>query len=345
MSPVSVFLRLKPPSRVSGICISKETDNTVHIEETSSFACDGVIDVREDMRKVVDHLDEHADTLVMSYGHSGSGKTHSMFGPGGMVEMVLARFGAACTCSFLEVYNEKVYDLLGGPHALSVCEDSRRNLVVKNLTSVRVNSPGELLTLVDIGMKVRVSGENGTHARSSRSHAIFQIRMQNRSIWLADLAGSEKFHQTSPETASIHKSLHALKRCIMAIKRRESHVPARSSVLTRLLFSRHLSQCFLVACVETTVDSLAESLSTLEFASTGSQLRQWSSPQPVHSEDLRQSVMELSEQLQEERRWREKIEKKLGFRAITPIPESPDSIMSSKWRQSKFDEILSRCWL
>jgi hypothetical protein len=343
-----VFVRLKPV-RQGDACIRAQSGNSILISDgngSTSFACNGVF--TEDMTRLVSS--HNPQTLIMSYGHSGSGKTYTMFGPGGVVETILAdlNFSNTC-CSFLEVYNEKVYDLLVDgitQTSLALNETRDHQLVVRNLTSVRVGSAGELLTLVDIGLRARVSGENGTHARSSRSHAIFQISLpNNRSIWLADLAGSEKHYHGHPnpmETSNIHKSLHALKRCIMAIRKRDPYIPARSSVLTRLLFSRPNTHCMLVACIDPSTDALSESINTIEFAATGAQVKQWQSGPPA-APDLRESVFALSEQLREERQWREKMEKKLGMRP-TPSPTGDNQVLSATWRQSKYDEVLDRCW-
>lgn len=326
MCSVSVFVRLKP----GGDSVRKLDSATVgFFDGTDQYIFrphgGGVIDTFEDMQVVMDRV--VGSVLIMGFGHSGSGKTHSIFGPGGAIESFLAkRLNLPSTCSFVEVYNERVYDLLGSPGvALSVLEE-RGKVSVRNLTSVKVGSADEIFALVDIGMRARVFGQNGVHARSSRSHAIFQIGP----VSFVDLAGSERIVvKKSIENTAIHKSLHALHRCLLALRQGSKHMPVRSSVLTRILFSTHrnLDACILVACVETDANSLSETLSTIDFAGMVAGITRWETKPQSFPKSLPQPVPTQSSTPQ-----------------LSPSSETSSSVLSATWRQNRFEEILDRCW-
>ena len=45
------------------------------------------------------------------------------------------------TCSFLEIYNEKIFDLLdGGSTGLQIREDVKRGVIVKDLTELPISN-------------------------------------------------------------------------------------------------------------------------------------------------------------------------------------------------------------
>ncbi len=299
MPGVGVYVRIRPSK---GSCSLRQTDPcTIVVEDRllysspilTEFSCDGVSVESNNIPHIVESslVTGTGDVLVIGYGHSGTGKTYSIFGHQGAVETVADIFFmkrpsvAFLDVSFLEVYNEKVYDLLSEDmQALQVLEDTNHRVCVRNISKIRVTSPDELLALVAIGMRQRVSSENHVHMHSSRSHAILQVtRPSGESVWLSDLAGSERIRSVNRNTDhrelnSIHKSLHALRRCIMALRGGKVHVPARSSVLTRLLFgSGHIAQCVLIACVSPDQACVQETLSTLDFAACGLGLRAWGS--------------------------------------------------------------------
>ncbi|RKP19713.1 P-loop containing nucleoside triphosphate hydrolase protein, partial [Rozella allomycis CSF55] len=78
--------------------------------------------------------------------------------------------------SFLEIYNEDVYDLLANQETkLELRERSDIGVYVKNLSSFVVNSVEEMYKLMTVGNRNRSVGSTMMNARSSRSHSIFTI--------------------------------------------------------------------------------------------------------------------------------------------------------------------------
>lgn len=116
-------------------------------------------------------------------------------------------------CSYLEIYNEQVYDLISEGtgfknEALSVNEDPVRGFYVKNLTEHVVNSISEVLSFIEKGEANRRYAVTSMNHNSSRSHTIFRLNVtsvrvldsqeEDSSITtesvlnFVDLAGSER---------------------------------------------------------------------------------------------------------------------------------------------------------
>ncbi|OMJ79543.1 hypothetical protein SteCoe_20435 [Stentor coeruleus] len=86
------------------------------------------------------------------------------------------------TCSYLEIYNEQVYDLIsetGGfkNEILSVNEDPARGFYVKGLSEHVVGSIAEVLTFIEKGEANRKYAVTSMNHNSSRSHTIFRLNV------------------------------------------------------------------------------------------------------------------------------------------------------------------------
>lgn len=227
---------------------------------------------------------------VFAYGQTGSGKSYSMMGYGekGLIpricEGIFTRskklkdkddtMNFACDVEYLEIYNEKVRDLLSNApkgkvnHALRVREDPKRGPFVDGLTARTVTSFEEIDTLMEQGNSNRTTAATNMNDTSSRSHAVFTLKFTQASIIegvpcektskinLVDLAGSERTSSTGAtglrlkEGGNINKSLTTLGLVISALaersksdgtkksgdkKSKKFFVPYRDSVLTWLL--------------------------------------------------------------------------------------------------------------
>lgn len=268
---ISVVIRPKP-------VVNRERDpwhiadqTTISHEEAGEFSFDHVFaancqnaDVYErTSRPMIDKLLEGFNATVFAYGMTGSGKTFTMTGTdeeAGLiplsVEYLFDRIGQQTVpgfnrfevvVSYLEIYNEKIYDLLdcdtdakipstpgrmftsnkirnlGGPVELRIREDSQYGVKIVGLTEKRCESSQELSRWIEIGDRNRRTSETIYNTRSSRSHAIVLIRVKNTNLSsgqtisttlsLCDLAGSEKAvseYERRKEGSYINKSLLAL---------------------------------------------------------------------------------------------------------------------------------------
>ncbi|CAM9662321.1 unnamed protein product, partial [Chrysoparadoxa australica] len=156
-----------------------------------------------------------------TYGHTGSGKTYSMFGrrPGAMPDEgnIGEDMGLAprvcldllqhssrevhLAVTFVEVYLDKIKDLLN-PAADSskfkVREHPQLGPYVHNLPPVKVTTWKEMAQLLEQGSAARAMADTSENLCSSRGHAILTLDVTEAGgkvlsrVQMVDLAGSEK---------------------------------------------------------------------------------------------------------------------------------------------------------
>ncbi|XP_034537393.1 uncharacterized protein kif16bb isoform X2 [Notolabrus celidotus] len=200
---------------------------------------------------------EGFNVCVFAYGQTGSGKSYTMMGnpedkglipricEGLFCEMFQRSTNDAVSfhteVSYLEIYNERVLDLLQSRSAptdgggLKVREHPQDGPYVENLSKHVVNNHSDMECLINLGNASRTTASTGMNDCSSRSHAIFTIsftqawfeselpRETLSKIHLVDLAGSERADATGTkgsrlkEGANINKSLVTLGSVISAL--------------------------------------------------------------------------------------------------------------------------------
>ena len=123
------------------------------------------------------------------YGQTTSGKTFTMLGtpenPGVLPCTIRDVFSflnkseeiidSKVYCSYIEIYNESVHDLLTNASNLKLVDDNRFGVVVLGAKKVRVKNFEEGINLKDFGEENRKYRETLINEYSSRSHSIFQI--------------------------------------------------------------------------------------------------------------------------------------------------------------------------
>jgi centromeric protein E len=138
---------------------------------------------------------------IFCYGQTSSGKTHSIVGsskdPGVMILAVHDVFDRIVQTdevdylvyiSYLEIYNERLKDLLKPADAagvranLEVFDDKARGPSVKGLTEVVVCTPEHVLEMISMGMESRHISATEMNATSSRSHTIFKMVVESRAL-------------------------------------------------------------------------------------------------------------------------------------------------------------------
>ena len=202
-------------------------------------------------------------------------------------------------CSYLEIYNETVADLLAPAgttnaerNAPVIREHDKKGIFVEGLTEAVVTNAEETYDLFTKGSFNRRVGMTEMNRESSRSHAVFTVSLESKRrpcqgaalqkrsalLHLVDLAGSERQKSTEAggarlkEASAINKSLSALGNVIKALvdvaDGKDRHVPYRDSKLTYLLKDAlgGKARCTLLACVSPATGQLEETLSTLKFA-------------------------------------------------------------------------------
>lgn len=142
---------------------------------------------------------------VFAYGMTGTGKTFSMQGTAsspGVIPLAITDIFSyiretpsrefLLRVSYLEIYNEKIHDLLsmstngggiGGPavqEEIKLREDSKRGVYASPLKEEIVQSPTQLLRVIARGDQARRTASTQFNSRSSRSHAVVQIVVESR---------------------------------------------------------------------------------------------------------------------------------------------------------------------
>ena len=137
-----------------------------------------------------------------------------------------AQAATRVSISFLEIYGEEVYDLIGSPNghraerpSLPVREDENGHVFVQGQAEVEATSARGALELLLTGTRNRITASTAMNAGSSRSHAVFTITLEQSvtsaqaiagveddashrmtsKLTFVDLAGSERLKRTGAE--------------------------------------------------------------------------------------------------------------------------------------------------
>ncbi|XP_044904008.1 kinesin-like protein KIF19 isoform X2 [Felis catus] len=284
-----------------------------HRSREKTFIFDTVFDQhasQEDVyRATTQHLVEGVvsgyNATVFAYGPSGAGKTYTMLGmdaePGVYLRTLSDLFQAiemrgsmdwGVSMSYLEIYNEVIRDLLNPSSGfLDLREDSRGSIQIAGLTEVSTSNAQEIMHLLTKGNRQRTQEPTAANKTSSRSHAVLQVTVRQRSrgsdlvegvrvgkLFMVDLAGSERASQAQnrgkrrKEGAHINRSLLALGNCINALSEkggsRAQYVNFRDSKLTRLLKDAlgGNSRTVMIAHISPASTHFEESRTTLLYA-------------------------------------------------------------------------------
>ncbi|XP_008287785.1 kinesin-like protein KIF13B [Stegastes partitus] len=289
------------------------------------------------------------NACIFAYGQTGSGKSYTMMGsaeqPGLIPRLCSSLFGRTVQearegesftveVSYMEIYNEKVRDLLdpkGSRQALRVREHKVLGPYVDGLSRLAVASYKDIESLMSEGNKSRTVAATNMNEESSRSHAVFNIILTHTlmdmqsgtsgekvsKLSLVDLAGSERAAKTGAagerlkEGSNINKSLSTLGLVISALadqgagKNKSKFVPYRDSVLTWLLKDSlgGNSRTAMVATISPSADNYDETLSTLRYADRAKSIVNHAvvneDPNARIIRELREEVEKLREQLTE----------------------------------------------
>lgn len=255
----------------------------------------------EIVRPLVTSVQEGFNCCVFAYGQTGTGKTFTMEGDRfdeqqkGIIprafEQIWSHINRAdnqtfmVTASYMEIYMEELRDLLK-PNAkpLELREREHCGVFVPNLHSVLCKNVNEMMDVMNQGNKNRTTGKTNMNEHSSRSHAIFSIKIEmcdqdtNKvnvgKLNLIDLAGSERQSKTGAtaerlkEASKINRALSSLGNVISALAENSPHIPYRDSKLTRLLQDSlgGNSKTIMIANVGPSEYNYNETLTTLRYA-------------------------------------------------------------------------------
>ena len=213
--------------------------------------------------------------------------------------------GFAVFVSYVEIYNNYIYDLLDPavsegrpPASKGLREDRARNAYVNDVTEVEVASTDEAFQQFIKGQRNRRVAQTVLNTESSRSHSVFNIRLvqtpldpsgrevlqdKNKAhvsqLSLVDLAGSERSSRTGnkgdrmAESSHINNSLMTLRRCIEQLRENQKSgagglVPYRESRMTHLFknFFDGEGKVRMIVCVNPSAGDYEENVHVMQFA-------------------------------------------------------------------------------
>lgn len=211
--------------------------------------------------------------------------------------------------SFLQIYNEKVADLLnpdslrrlsGNDDSLNLRDDPGGGVYVEGLTETVIKSSQDALECLAKGSMMRTTAATNMNRSSSRSHAVFTITTEKSEpdgaggvvvtvgkLCLVDLAGSERVKSTGitladgkrmDEAKNINSSLSAFGKVVLALTSGgNQHVPYRDSKLTRILQGSVGGNCktTMITTVGPSASAYAETVSSLKFATRAKKIKNY----------------------------------------------------------------------
>ncbi|XP_075978231.1 kinesin-like protein at 54D isoform X2 [Anticarsia gemmatalis] len=290
------------------------------------------------VKRLLEMAVEGFSCTAFCYGQTGSGKTHTLTGPPGLVERGASPYSPEhglvvrsfvylfqlinerpeshfiLKASFLEIYNEKVIDLLNPGSARKPLQvrwsKETRGFYVENQFTVDCEQLDDLFAVLEEGMRNRAVGAHAMNSHSSRSHTLLCVRVRrdlradadvtcstHGKINFVDLAGSEmtkRTHSTGKtleEANNINRSLMVLGYCIAQLSdgKKRGHIPYRDSKLTKLLADSLAGNgvTLMIACIAPTRSNLSETINTLRYAARAKKIKS----KPIVKMDARDALI------------------------------------------------------
>uniref|UniRef100_G3P071 Kinesin motor domain-containing protein n=1 Tax=Gasterosteus aculeatus aculeatus TaxID=481459 RepID=G3P071_GASAC len=336
------------------LCLTVTSPNTIRLlskPEPRTFTYDHVADMDTSQdsvfssvaKNIVESCMNGYNGTIFAYGQTGSGKTFTMLGPSELdnftdelrgviprsfeylfflINREVEKSGQSksflCKCSFIEIYNEQIYDLLDTASAsLFLRENIKKGLFVEGAVEKFVNSAAEAYQVLSMGWRNRRVASTSMNRESSRSHAVFTMTLESKEsinevvnirmsqLNLVDLAGSERQKDTHTEgsrlkeASSINRSLMCLGQVIMALvdvsNGKNRHICYRDSKLTFLLRDSlgGNAKTYIIANVHPGSKCFGETLSTLQFAQRAKLIKN----KAIINEDTQGNVRQLQAEL------------------------------------------------
>ncbi|KAI1630342.1 kinesin family member 5 [Exophiala viscosa] len=323
---IKVVARFRPQNKVEVanggqpiVQFSGEDTCQLQSAETNApFTFDRVFDMSSQqadifdfsIRSTVEDVMNGYNGTVFAYGQTGAGKSYTMMGDmddsdkKGIIPRITeqifdailvhgsAQIEYTVGISYLEIYMERIRDLLNPVMDNLPINEGPKGPYVKGLREIYVNTVEEVYTAMHLGQRSRVTASTNMNLESSRSHSIFLVTINQKDVntgsqksgllYLVDLAGSEKVGktgatgQTLEEAKKINKSLSALGMVINALTDgKSSHVPYRDSKLTRILqesLGGNSRTTLIINCSPSSYND-AETVGTLRFGMRAKTIR------------------------------------------------------------------------
>ncbi|XP_028400299.1 LOW QUALITY PROTEIN: kinesin-like protein KIF12 [Dendronephthya gigantea] len=334
------------------------------------------------IKHLIDMALEGYSCTVLAFGQTGSGKTYTLTGPvnlgsnwdenGNALQISADSFGlmqrsfrylikqmrskqASFTlkASYLEVYNERVQDLLelsSSRDSLVVRWSADRGFYVEDLFCVTCENEDDLMAVLEEGLQNRQVRAHCINDHSSRSHCMLTLNldietseadedgdfviMKYGKLCFVDLAGNERVKETKSsgelftESQNINKSLLTLGNCISALsdaKKRNGHIPYRDSKLTKLL-AKSIGgdgMTLMIACISPSSYAVSDTLNTLRYAQRAKKIKN----KPVVQMDPKEKlILSLKREIKLLRKENSYFKNQFGVSSSRPTSASVSSV-------------------
>ncbi|NXY25675.1 KIF15 protein, partial [Atrichornis clamosus] len=367
-----------------GLCLSVLSSNTIRLHskpEPKIFTFDYVANMETTQESVFSSVAKNIvescmngyNGTIFAYGQTGSGKTFTMMGPSDsdnfthslrgviprtfeylffLIEREKEKAGSGksflCKCSFIEIYNEQIFDLLDSASAgLFLREHIKKGVFVDGAVEQVLSSAAEAYQVLTMGWRNRRVASTSMNRESSRSHAVFTITVESMEknnevvnirsslLNLVDLAGSERQKDTHTEglrlkeAGNINRSLSCLGQVITALvdvgNGKQRHICYRDSKLTFLLrdsLGGNAKTC-IIANVHPGSKCFGETLSTLNFAQRAKLIKN----KAVVNEDTQGNVSQLQAEV---KKLKEQLAQLTSVPSVCSISVSQDAVEKGK---------------
>ena len=144
---------------------------------------------------LVESVMEGFNGTIFAYGQTGCGKTWTMMGPPSPLELrgvIPSSFDhifenikttTDCEflvrCSYLEIYNECIYDLCNNKKVLKARMQKNDEFALPGIKEIPVKNSKELAEVQEMGESAKSMGVSNLNEHSSRSHCIFSITVES----------------------------------------------------------------------------------------------------------------------------------------------------------------------
>ena len=329
----------------------------------------------------IHHILNGINMTIFAYGQTSTGKTYTMQGEipdnAGIIPLTLEELfkqikndkdiiDSQIGVSFIEIYNESINDLLDSSKInLDLRETPNREVIVNNLTEIKIRNHEQALNLLIKGNESRIVASTKLNEKSSRSHVIFRLNIEitknvkknnfgeeeiekvllKNHINLIDLAGSENSNKTGcvgqrlKEGSNINKSLLALSNVINKLSQNTGNnnsssqnffVNYRDSKLTRLLQNSlgGNSKTSIICTITDDAEHYNETMNTIHFGNKAKNIKTVVKVNEIKNQNYQQMVLE-NEKLKKKLKQLEKeltTQKKLNMSEILTKNETNSNI-------------------
>lgn len=313
------------------------------------------------MKPLVHSLMDGYNCSFISYGATGTGKTHTIHGDSiqrGIAYLTLEyvffqlnrrvsnEWMYEVSVSYSEVYNEKVNNLLAKPKPITITQRNSRETNVDGFSMRKVKNLSEVQKLLAFGHRNRTRNVSSANTHSNQSNAIFQVHINtpNNSdradstvkLHIVELGGSERTHLNAFDTANISKPILTLKNCLHRLAEGSKNVPFNDSKLTRILKNSlldHKHVTVMLFNVSPSMNNYSDTYNTLTYANRAKQIGKMSE---------KQTTVPFVKQLASNDNTgigTQGLKRNASFTISTTIPESKQSLYTEMPKKIKSSEI------